>query len=273
MAGTRTLNERQRKAMHEGLLLAYASMQKYFVTPGKSKEPLWKDESGFPKSQWLLWLFAPGQPEAGFTHESETEVLVDDRAAKYFYVTYLPRYLGGGTFYLTGLRDSNGDMFDGESTYWLNVPEDTPAKVFWSVIVYSMGTKNFVRGVARVGLSSRNADTMQVNEDGSYDVYFGPKPPEGKASNWIETGEKFFLLFRLYEPESKDFYKTWMLSATSRGSTRATASWPVRLKFLAELHSDALRGVLCREERDASLSASESLTIPVFSLLCSAKPK
>jgi hypothetical protein len=63
----------------------------------------------------------------------------------------------------------------------------------------------------RVGLSSRNADTIQVNEDGSYDVYFAPKPPKGKESNCIPTGEDFFLLFRLYGPESKDFYKTWML--------------------------------------------------------------
>jgi hypothetical protein len=203
--------ERQSKAIHEGLLLAYASMQKYFVTPGKSMEPLWKDENGDPKTQWMFWLFAPGQAEAGFPHETETEVLVDDRAAKYFYVTYLPKYLGGGTFYLTGLFDSDANKLDGRSTYKLNVPKDTPAKDFWSVIVYSMETKNFVRDVSRVGLSSRNADTMQANEDGSYDVYFAPEAPEGKESNWIPTGEDFFLLFRLYGPESKDFYKSWML--------------------------------------------------------------
>lgn len=204
-------NERQKKAMHEGLLLAYASMQKYFVTPGKSMEPLWKDEKGNPKTQWMFWLFAPGQAEAGFPHETETEVLVDDRAAKYFYVTYLPRYLGGGTFYLTGLFDSNGDMYDGQSTYKLNVPKDTPAKDFWSVIVYSMETKNFVKNASRVGLSSRNADTMQVNDDGSYDIYFAPKAPKGMESNWIPTGEDFFLLFRLYGPDGKDWFKTWVL--------------------------------------------------------------
>jgi hypothetical protein len=197
--------------MYEGILLAYASMQNDFTTTGESMGPLWTDENGNLESQWLAWLFAEGQPQAGFPHETETEVLVDDRAAKYFYITYLPRYLGGGTFYLTGLRDSNGDMYDGQSTYRLNVPKDTPAKDFWSVIVYSMETKNFVRDVERVGLSSRNADTMQVNADGSYDVYFAPAAPKGKESNWIPTGEDFFLLFRLYGPESKDFYKTWML--------------------------------------------------------------
>jgi hypothetical protein len=74
-----------------------------------------------------------------------------------------------------------------------------------------METKNCVRNAARVGLSSRNADTMQINDDGSYDIYFAPEAPKGKESNWIPTGEDFFLLFRLYGPESKDFYKTWML--------------------------------------------------------------
>jgi len=197
--------------MSEGLLLAYASMQKYFVTPGKSMEPLWKDKNGKPKTHWMFWLFAPGQAEAGFTHETDTEVLVDDRAAKYFYVTYFPRYLGGGTFYLTGLFDSNGDMYDGKSIYKLNVPKDTPAKDFWSVIVYSMETKNFIRDVERVGLSARNAEFMQVNKDGSYDIYFASKAPKGKESNWIPTGEDFFLLFRLYGPKTKDFYKSWIL--------------------------------------------------------------
>lgn len=204
--------QRQQQAMAEGLQLAYASMQDFFVTPGKATVPLWRDGNGVLKSQWLVWDFAPGQPQAGFPYETDDAVLVDDRAGgSYFWITYLPRYLGGGTFYLTGLRDSEGNFLDPESTYRLNVPKDTPAKDFWSVIVYSMETKGFIRDAERVGLSSRNADTMQVNDDGSYDVYFGPQAPKGKESNWIPTSEDYFLLFRLYGPETKDFYKNWML--------------------------------------------------------------
>ena len=101
--------------------------------------------------------------------------------------------------------------YNGKDTYKLNVPKYVPAKDFWSVIVYSMKTKGFVQNAERVGLSSRNTDTMKMNEDGSYDIYFAPKAPEGKENNWIPTGEDFFLLFRLYGPESKDFFKTWML--------------------------------------------------------------
>ena len=93
----------------------------------------------------------------------------------------------------------------------VEVSADTPAKDFWSVIVYSTKTKGFIVGKATLGLSSRNTETMQNNADGSYDVYFGPEAPEGKESNWIPSGEDFYLLFRLYGPTSKDFYKTWML--------------------------------------------------------------
>ena len=35
-------------------------------------------------------------------------------------------------------------------------------------------------------VSSQNTD-VKVNADGSVDVYFGPKAPEGKESNWVQT--------------------------------------------------------------------------------------
>ena len=199
-------NDVQRRAMEEGLALAYAKMQSMFVTEGQALVSLWPG-----KSQWKMFNFTKGQPALGFPYETDDALLIDGRASAYFYVTYLPKNLGGGTFYLTGIRDSDGELLNGRDTYRLNVPKDTPAKDFWSVIVYSMKTKGFVEGAPRVGLSARVADTMQANDDGSYDVYFAPEAPAGKEPNWIPTGEDFFLLFRLYGPESKDFYKSWML--------------------------------------------------------------
>ncbi|MEZ8824534.1 DUF1214 domain-containing protein [Vibrio amylolyticus] len=211
--------EEQTQAMQEGVLMAYAHMQSKFIEPDQTVSALWRDEDGKPISQWSFWNFGP-QAQQGFPFIDENEVLVDKRAASYFYVTYLPKQLGGSTFYLTGLRDENGDMLDGEETYKLNVPADTPVEDFWSAIVYSMETKNFVKGVDRVGLSSRNSDTMIKNSDGSYDLYFGPKAPEGKESNWVPTGgEDYFLLFRLYRPTSKTFFKNWMLNDLEKVSS------------------------------------------------------
>jgi len=196
----------QRRAMEEGIKLAYASMQSYFTTEGKAMLPWWSDK------KWYMWNFAEGQADSGFPYVTDDRILIDERAGgSYFWITYLPKNLGGGTFYLTGLRDSDGNLFDGKSTYRLRVPKDTPAKDFWSAIVYSMKTKGFVEDAKRVGISSRDKDTLKFNDDGSVDLYFAPEAPTGLESNWVPTGEEFFLLFRLYGPDKPLFEKTWVL--------------------------------------------------------------
>ena len=100
---------------------------------------------------------------------------------------------------------------NGKDNYKLNVPDDTPANDFWSVIVYSMKTKGFVLNAETVGLASTGLDKMKTNQDGSVDVFFAPQAPKGMESNWIPTGEDFFLLFRLYGPDESLFEKTWTL--------------------------------------------------------------
>ena len=198
-------------AIEEGVDCAFDAMQEYFTTPGVAMVPWW------PERQWQVWNFADGQPEAGFPYETNERILTDVRAGgSYFWITYLPKNLGGGTFSLTGLRDSGGLLFGGTATYRLRVPADTPARDFWSVIAYGMATKGFIDGAKRVGLSTPNPSAMNVNADGSADIYFAPAPPDGLESNWIETGEDFFLLFRLYGPNSALFDKTWILPDVER---------------------------------------------------------
>jgi hypothetical protein len=57
----------------------------------------------------------------------------------------------------------------------------------------------FIRGV------------LTENDDGSIDLYFGPKPPEGFESNWTQTvpGKGWFTLLRLYGPLEPWFDQTW----------------------------------------------------------------
>jgi len=195
-------NETQKKAINEGTMLAWESMQHNFNTPGKSMFPLWPG-----KNQWQMWNLGKGQAEIGFPFENEEKIFIELRAGYYFFATYLPKYLGGGTFYLTGLRDSDGNLFTGNDTYTLNVPANTPAKDFWSVIPYSTTTKGFIKGVERIGLSSRNTETMQINEDGSYDIYFGPTAPVGKESNWIPTVKISFCYLDYTDQKQKTFIK------------------------------------------------------------------
>ena len=46
------------------------------------------------------------------------------------------------------------------------------------------------------------------------DVYFGPRAPADKESNWVPTkpGGEFEVMFRAYAPTKAFFDKTWRLA-------------------------------------------------------------
>ena len=195
------------KALEPAVRLGYDMMMQYFVTPGKALVPFW------PNRNWDTLNLSKEQAELGFPFVTDEELLLDARAGGvYFWATWLPKHLGKGSFYLMGLRDSSGTLFDGSSLYRLRVPKDVPAREFWSAIVYSRATAGFIPKVDRVGLSSYEKAELKANADGTIDLYFGPKAPAGMESNWIPTGEDFFLIFRLYGPEQALFDKTWTLA-------------------------------------------------------------
>ena len=54
---------------------------------------------------------------------------------------------------------------------------------------------------------------LDVNADGTVDLYIGPKAPKGKEVNWIPTreGEYFYMLFRFYGARNEVFTKAWQL--------------------------------------------------------------
>jgi hypothetical protein len=54
-------------------------------------------------------------------------------------------------------------------------------------------------------------DELIYNGDGSVDLYFGPKAPEGFEKNWTQTipSKGWFPILRLYGPLEPWFDKTW----------------------------------------------------------------
>jgi len=92
------------------------------------------------------------------------------------------------------------------------VPSNAPVRQYWSATVYDRATHAFIRNMAHPNRSSQTPG-LQKNADGSVDIFFGPKSPAGKESNWIPTNPKggFEVLFRLYGPEKALFDKTWVL--------------------------------------------------------------
>ena len=123
------------------------------------------------------------------------------------------KHLGAGQYYLMTIVDKDGQPFDGGGNYRLNVPANAPVKLYWSATVYDRADACADPQLVAGRAVHRNTPDLQKNADGSVDVYFGPKAPEGKESNWVPTSAegKFEVLFRLYGPEKPLFDKTWKL--------------------------------------------------------------
>ena len=137
---------------------------------------------------------------------------VEGRGVAYSMAYFSAKHLGTGQFYLMTIVDKDGQALDGGSTYRLTVPANAPVKLYWSATAYDRATHALIRDLP---WSSRASNTpgLTKNADGSVDVYFGPKAPAGKESNWVPTkaGGQFEVLFRLYGPEKPFFDKTWKL--------------------------------------------------------------
>lgn len=137
---------------------------------------------------------------------------VDSRGLLFTFIFFTPKQLGTGQFYLISLEDSDGNFFDGSKTYKLRVPANVPVSQYWSATAYDLRTHALIRNTTHSGRSSLDPN-LQMNDDGSVDLYFGPKAPAGKESNWTPTdpNAKFEVLMRFYGPKPELFDKSWSL--------------------------------------------------------------
>jgi hypothetical protein len=166
----------------------------------------------FDISRWAL----PAMPDYlkassdGFS--DPTAYPFDSRGLAFTFAFFTPKHLGQGQSYLMTLKDKDGQNLDGSKSYRLAVPANAPVSQYWSATAYDRATHGLIRDVPRSGRGSQSPG-LQKNADGSVDIYFGPKAPPGKESNWVPTnpGGQFEVLFRFYGPEKPLFDKTWKL--------------------------------------------------------------
>lgn len=170
-----------------------------------------------------IFYFYPGEsvwldPFPGGSHEwlHEGAAMLDVRAGFFFYATgctpaMAKKIIGKGSKYAFTYRDSAGNPFDGSKTYKIHLPPNVPAKNFWSFTLYDNQTRAMLQTDDRFPGIDNNKPGMIQNADGSYDVYFGPKPPVGQENNWVQTvpGKGWSTIFRLYGPLEPWFDKTW----------------------------------------------------------------
>lgn len=181
---------------------------------------LWVDEKYatvfdppyYQGTHWALPAFPDFTKEVMSNYADSNSYPTDGRAAAYSIAYFSAKHLGAGQYYLMTIKDKDGNAFHGSKSYRLHLPPDVPIKLYWSITMYDRQTHAFIKDMPYFSRASTTPG-LQKNADGSVDLYFGEKAPEGKDANWIPanpTGE-FELLARFYGPEKAFFEKTWKM--------------------------------------------------------------
>ena len=121
------------------------------------------------------------------------------------------KMVGKGSQYALIDKASGGGFLSGSRAYRLNLPAPVPVVDFWSVVVYDPQTRSELQTGQPFPSKNGAKDDLDVNEDGSVDLYFAPESPPGQQNNWIETvpGKGWFAILRLYGPLEPWFDHSW----------------------------------------------------------------
>lgn len=172
----------------------------------------------WPDRHWSMVM----KPDAqrGFSFEDELAIYIDKRAAAWHFFSYYPKILSdkAGTVYLAPIADDRGRLLEAGMNYQVHIPADIPVSQFWSLTIYDHATWGFINNALhRSGLSSHDKKTLQLNSDGSVDLYFGPTAPKGLESNWLPTeGKRPYVWLRLYGPGEPFWNKSFKMPDVTR---------------------------------------------------------
>ena len=104
----------------------------------------------------------------------------------------------GSDYAMVGL-DSNDQPLDGSKTCKLLLPPNVPVSNFWVVTMYDTQTRCQLQTRQLFPTVRSLTKGMQKNEDGSDDIHFRPKAPEGKEGNGLQADpdKSWFGLLRM----------------------------------------------------------------------------
>ena len=81
------------------------------------------------------------------------------------------------------------------------------------MVLYDPQTRSQLQTDQQYPSINSKTGKFKENEDGTIDIYLGPKPPKSYKQNWIQTipGKGWSGIFRLYGPLEPWFDKSWKL--------------------------------------------------------------
>jgi hypothetical protein len=161
------------------------------------------------------WEFVFHNRSSQFLADNYEEI--EERAGSWHYLIsnfahQVPAKPGTGQFPLCSFRDADGGPLKGSKLYRLTIPADVPVEQFWQFPVYSTRTRSFVQTDQGRATITSTDEGLITNDDGSVNIYIGPKVPEGFEPNWIKTNpdEGWFTILRLYAPLEPILKKEWV---------------------------------------------------------------
>jgi hypothetical protein len=160
------------------------------------------------------WIMAYADKDTAFLKDGAYNL--EARALFHFgYIVVSPAMAvtvpGKGSDYGLIALDSNKQALDGSRTYKLTLPKNVPAKDFWALTMYDTQTRSQLQTDQQFPTLGSQTKGIEMNADGSTDIYFAPTAPQGKEGNWLQTipGKSWWLALRIYGPEEAWIQQTW----------------------------------------------------------------
>jgi hypothetical protein len=198
---------RMKKLLTEAVAIGNATARAILFQPRENAAYFYPDS----KSSWVM---------AYFGHDVFFEVdgarNLDARTNFFYAYTGVSPAMaetmpGKGSDYAMAFLDSKKQPIDGAKNYKLHLPPNVPVNNFWAVTLYDTQTRSQLQTSTPLPTLGSQTKGVKKNADGSYDIYFAPKPPKGKEGNWLQTipGKSWFIILRLYGPLKPWIDKTW----------------------------------------------------------------
>lgn len=123
--------------------------------------------------------------------------------------------------YLINYNDVDGDEFAPDGRYELHFSADNlpPVDAFWSMTAYTAADLNLIPNSAnRYSIGNRTAG-LRRDADGGLTLHLQSESPgPGEEANWLPTSpeQAWFLILRMYRPQSAVLEATWRCPGVSR---------------------------------------------------------